>query len=80
VRVTEYRNGEPAIYRGLFGTPQDALEVLRVEVTARILKAASQSKGPQLPPVESHVRIPLAEEQAAVDRLVKLLRHSSPSL
>ena len=76
--VTEYRNGGPVIYRGLFGTPQDALEVLRVEVAARILKTASQPRGPESPAIGSHTRIPLAEEQAAVDRLVKSLRNVSP--
>ena len=35
--VVEHRKSQPSIDRGLFGSPRDAIEVLRVEVTARIV-------------------------------------------
>jgi hypothetical protein len=39
--ATEYTPHGPLIDRGLFGTPQDALEVFRAEVTARLMAAAT---------------------------------------
>jgi hypothetical protein len=36
--ATEHRKGHRAVDRGLFGTPTDAVEVFKAEVTARIVK------------------------------------------
>lgn len=78
--VSVHRSGHPPTERGLFGTTQDAIELLRAEVTARIVAAAAQPLARQAPVTERTAAPPplsLADEQATVDRIVAMLKGPS---
>ena len=55
--VIEYRLQQPPINRGLFGTPEDALELFRAELIVRLLAGeltnGSKTLSPGLPTLES---------------------------